>query len=144
MPCRDKKGFSLMELLVVLVLLGFMAGITGPSMGRFLNTLEFKKETSKILAAFRFARLKAVAEGRIVELSLSEDAKNIELAGAVNESRSFDLADEAYLKLSPEKVIFYPEGQVTPGSIVFTKGEKKRTFILDPLTGLTVEEIPEE
>ncbi len=140
MRCCKVKGFSLMELLVVLIILGFMAGITGPSMGRFLNTLEYKEQTGKILAAFRFARLKAVSAGKIVELRLSEDAKKVELSGAVKESRDFNLEDDDSLELTPEIVIFYPEGQVTPGSIVFNKGEKQRTFLLDPLTGLTVEE----
>jgi Tfp pilus assembly protein FimT len=133
-----------MELLVVLVLLGFMAGITAPSMGRFLNTLEYKKQTGKMLAAFRFARLKAIAEGKIVEATLSEDAKMVELSGAVEESRSFNLDDDDSLELAPEKIVFYPEGYVTPGFFIFAKGEKRRTFFFDPLTGLVIEEAPEE
>lgn len=133
-----------MELLVVLVLLGFMAGIVGPSMGRFLNSLESKKQTSKILAAFRYARLKAISTGKSVEVTLSEDNQKVLLSGAVKESRSFGLDDDDSLELKPEKVIFYPEGQVTPGTIVFNKGERKSTFILDPLTGLTIPEVSEE
>lgn len=133
-----------MELLVVLVILGFMAGITAPSMGRFLNSLEFKKQTSKILAAFRYARLKAVAEGKSVEAVLSEDTKKIILSGAAQETRDFKLEEEDYLELKPDRVIFYPEGQVTPGSIIFHKGEKETKFIFDPLTGLTIPEVSEE
>jgi prepilin-type N-terminal cleavage/methylation domain-containing protein len=134
---HSKKGFSLMELLVVLVILGFMAGITAPSIGRFLDGLESKRQVGKILAAFRYARLMAVSEGKPVEVSLGEDQQILQLAGAVKETRKFDLGEDDSLELDPALIFFYPEGHVTPGTIVFNKGEKKRSFTFDPLTGLT-------
>ncbi len=134
----SQKGFSLMELLVVLILLGFMAGITGPSIGRFLDGLESKKQTAKILAAFRYARLMSVSKGKPVEVSLGEDEKILQLSGAIKETRNFDLEFDDSLELNPALITFYPEGHVTPGTIVFNKGEKKRSFSFDPLTGLTL------
>lgn len=135
-----QKGFSLLELLVVLVLLGFMAAITGPSLGRFLNSMETKKQTDKVLAAFRYARLKSVATGKPIEVRLSDDGKVVLLSGAVNEQRDFDLEFDDFLELEPAQITFYPEGQVTPGNIVVNKGDKIFRFSLDPLTGLTVPE----
>jgi len=133
------NGFSLMELLVVLILLGFMAGVTAPSIGRFLDGIKIKKQTSKVMAAFRYGRLKSITSGKAVRISLSEDEEATLLySGGVVGSRSFDLGGDDLLELDPPEIIFYPEGQVSPGTIVLTIGERQSTFILDPLTGLTL------
>ena len=85
-----------------------------------------------------------ITEFNITEASnctLTDDGICGDLPGM---SWDFDLDDDDSLELNPEKIIFYPEGYVTPGTIVFNKGDKQRTFILDPLTGLTIPVVSED
>jgi len=132
------NGFSLMELLVVLILLGFMAGVTAPSIGRFLDGIKIKKQTSKVMAAFRYGRIKSITTGKAVKVSLSDEEPTLIYSGGVVGRRPFDLGSDDLLELDPPEITFYPEGQVSPATIVLTIGERERTFILDPLTGLAL------
>lgn len=131
-------GFSLMELLVVLLLVGIMAGVGGPAVGRFLDSLAFREQTDRVLAAVRYARLQAVAEGRLLVMAVAEggDSQALALSGAVEETRELDLGPEAELSLEPEQLLFSPEGYATPGRIVLVRGERRVAIDIDALTGL--------
>ncbi len=134
---RADRGFTLLELLVVLVLLGIMATVAVPAMGRFLDSLAFKKQTAKVMAAVRYARLRAVTSGREVRLRLGEDELSLDLSGGVEEHRALDLEDrDAALQLEPEVIIFSPQGFATPGAITLRVGERTETVEVDPMSGL--------
>ena len=138
------KGFSLLELLVVLVLLGMLAAVAAPSTGRFLDTLDFRKQTGKVMAVLRYARLMAITEGKLLRMTISEDENGLQLEGAVRETRSFDLADDDLLEMDPEEIIFYPEGYATPGVLSVTISERFQKIIIDPLTGLPLLDFSDE
>jgi len=131
-------GFSLMELLVVLVLLGFMAGITAPSMGHFLDGIKLKKQIAKVMADFRYGRIQAIATGKAVTVNMADDESGLRYRGGVSGSRSLDLGEDGSLRLDPLEITFYPEGQATPATVTLTIGERERTFIVDPLTAMTM------
>jgi prepilin-type N-terminal cleavage/methylation domain-containing protein len=135
---RQQPGFSLLELLVVLILLGIMAGIAGPATGRFLSSLDFKKQTAEFMKVIRYARLMAVTEGKSVTMTTAEGSKALVLSGGVEENRDLGLADNDTLELEPEEIIFFPEGYATPGTLVFTRHEKMQKIIIDPMTALPI------
>ena len=139
--CRIKKkqqGFSLIELLVVLVLLGIMAGVTGPAVGRFMTGLDFKKQTAEVMAIMRYARLMAVTEGKALTVTATEGSNSLTMSGAVQENRALGLAESDTLELDPEEIIFFPEGYATPATLTFTKEERSQKIIIDPMTGLPI------
>jgi general secretion pathway protein H len=136
---KRSRGFSLLELMAVLVVLGFLAGLSAPAIGRYMDNLEFRKQVGEITAVLRYARLTAVAKGRKVELSLAdEEGPALRLAGAVKELRLAGLDENSQLALEPAKIIFYPEGLATPGVLTFTRGKRRQTISVDPLTGLPI------
>ena len=132
------RGFSLIELLVVLVLIGIMAGVAAPAVGRFVDTLEFREQVAEVMAIVRYARLKAITEGKLLVITADTDASShsLTLSGAVYEVRDLELAEDATLEIEPLELVFSPEGYATPGSLKLTSGERSETITIDPLTAL--------
>jgi len=133
-----KRGFSLIELIMVLVLLGIMAGLVAPATGRFLDKLNFRKQTAALVAATRYARLTAVGKGRPVEMRFDAQAKSLSFSGAVEEKKEVELSEGAEFDLRPETLVFYPDGLATPGRMVSRNGHRSQEFLIDPLTGMPV------
>jgi type IV fimbrial biogenesis protein FimT len=130
-------GFSIVELLIVLLLLSFIASIAAPALGKFLDQLEFKEESGKLLQSMRYARLLSITSGRDILVSLSEDDYNIlELKGAEVEQKRFNLTDSDSIILDPEEFRFTPEGHVNPGKVTINYKGRFKEFNLDPLTAL--------
>lgn len=125
--------------MVVLLMLGFLAGLSTPAISRYMENLEFRKQVGEILSVLRYARMTAVAKGQPVDLSLdSKDGPALRLAGAVQGLRPAGLGEDSQLTMRPAEIVFYPEGWATPGLLTFTRGKRQRKILIDPLTGLAI------
>ena len=137
---KRQKGFSLFELLTVLLILGIMAGVSAPAVGRFLNNLAFRREVSELKANLRYVRLKAISLGKDIYLSQGDESRIIRLRGGIEEEKILDIDEETGIVMDPEEIVFSPQGYVTPATLTISREERSRTIIMDPLTGLPVEE----
>ena len=134
-------GFSLIELLVVMVIVGIMAGTAAPTVGRIYDNLKFRQQIRKFSAVLRYAKLVAVTRGEQVSLKLDEgDECVFQLTGPVEESRDCSLGEEEVLTMAPGEIFFYPEGTATPAVLTFEKGERVKRIRLDLLTARPVVE----
>jgi type II secretion system protein H len=131
-------GFSLFELLTVLVMLGIMAGIAAPSVGNFLAGLDFRKQVEDIMAHMRAIRLQAVTSGQQIKMSLEDHNLLLDRGQEEQEVQELDLNPESELTLEPPVVIFTPQSTVTPATISLSSDGRNRTISLDPLTALPV------
>lgn len=136
--CRQ-EGFSLFELLIVLVMLGILAGITAPAMGRFLDQLAFRKETGEVLAQLRAARLLAITKGTAVTLTAA-DGPTLRRALDGNEPQLIATPKTLRVHFTPAVITFFPEGFAAPAAIVLGRGSRAARFTIDPLSGLPVRE----
>ncbi|MFH1021461.1 MAG: prepilin-type N-terminal cleavage/methylation domain-containing protein [Pseudomonadota bacterium] len=133
-----RRGFTLLELIMVLALLGIMAGVAAPATGRFLDRLSFRRQTAALLAGTRYARLMAVGKGRPVEMRFDNSAHLLSFSGAVEEKKEIELSGGVVFELRPETLVFYPDGLATPGRLVSRSGHRSQEFLIDPLTGIPV------
>ncbi|HIJ78341.1 MAG: prepilin-type N-terminal cleavage/methylation domain-containing protein [Desulfobulbaceae bacterium] len=134
---RD-HGFSLFELLIVLVLLAMIAGVAAPATGRIMDNLSFRRQNQNLLAVLNYARLTAISKGRPVKMTLGAQPGTILLSGAIDEKRSLELADTATIVLEPDYLVFSPAGQATPTQLVSMLGPRSQSYRLDSLSGRPV------
>jgi prepilin-type N-terminal cleavage/methylation domain-containing protein len=136
-PVDSTAGFSLLELLTVLVILGIFAAVSTPAIGRLLNTITIRNKTQNIVATLRYARLMSISTGQKVHFVLDTSDGNVfQISGGVEERRTIELNEEDRLSMEPPKITFYPESQVSAAVLRVVIGNQHREITLDPLTAL--------
>lgn len=134
-----RHGFSLIELLLVLILLGAIAGVAAPATGRLLDQLAFRKETGALLAQLRAARLLATGKGSAITVGINGDS-GLWQAQGTDDPQPLTSHDKLTVRFDPATITFYPEGFATPAVITVSRGKKAARFTIDPLTGMPVRE----
>ncbi len=97
---RSKQGFSLLELLVVLILVALAAGIVMPSFSRGLKGLELETAGRDLITRMRHARSQAIAKQKVFRIILiQEEGEDV--------PDSYIFADEFEQEI---RKVFLPEG----------------------------------
>lgn len=92
-------GFTLLELLVVLVLVGALSAVAFPSIGRGMATLKVKTSSREIAATLRLARSLAIKEQKVYWVGFNQDKNEIELASDdLQFQKSFTLPEGVSIK----------------------------------------------
>ena len=55
-------GFTLVELMVVVVIIGILSGVSAPTFAGYMKTVKLKSAARDLVTSMRYARLKAVSE----------------------------------------------------------------------------------
>ena len=123
------KGFTLIELTVVLVIAGLLFAVSIPNLSAMSESLAYRSSVREVLSAAQSARREATRSGRAVDLLI--DTKSRELAVRPAGSDDFgdrralggltDLAVTTAAEVSPSSSVagirFYPFGGSTGGDI---------------------------
>lgn len=140
---HTSQGFSLIELLIVLVLIGLGLSLIGPRIGQSLDASRLKASVHAISAAARQARRLATGEQREVTLTIDVDRRTyhvddhrhkqitpssakISMTAARSERTSDDVA----------AIRFFADGSATGGEVRLSAGRQSYAIEIDWLTGL--------
>jgi general secretion pathway protein H len=136
---REKKttnsGFTLIELVVVLAIIGVSLAIAVPLLARHLTGASLNAATSEIRAMLRNARSTAIVEDRPVVFHGDPgggywlDRRHFTLP-MMNGTQPLRVAIEG-----GAQILFYPSGGSSGGRIVVTSGGGQREIAVDALTG---------
>ncbi len=159
-PVILEAGFTLVELLVVLVLIAILMSVTFPSIGRGLSAVKLKTTSREIAATMRFARWKAIREQQLYWIRIDSEKNEIELASqdlkykkVITMPAGISIIRASLLKEqeTPEKqksstYFFMPNGLSDSFQVVISteRGLQVKVF-QDVLTGSPrIEQIPSE
>jgi general secretion pathway protein H len=136
-------GFTLLEMLVVLLLLAIAYALTPPMFSSGLSTTELKSAARQLAAGLRKTRSHAIVTRREATLSVDVDAHRFQLTG---DKKSYPLPARAEVTVFTAKsetnaeqsaaIRFFPDGSSTGGRITLAAGERKFLVDVDWLTGL--------
>lgn len=86
---RGRKGFTLLELILVMLIAAVAMTIAMPSLGRFSSGRNLRDQAERILALAAYARDQAMAEGRPYRLEIDTGEGTFRLTAA-GEDGTFD------------------------------------------------------
>ncbi|HEX2931863.1 MAG TPA: prepilin-type N-terminal cleavage/methylation domain-containing protein [Candidatus Binatia bacterium] len=138
---KDSQGFSLLELVVVLFLLGISIAIVAPNIDKGLSDREVRVSALGIAAVARDLRNRALFDGMPQELLLNLP-QNSYLAGQSKEVhlpsdvKILSIDGGETVDRDSKRFYFFPNGSSLGGAIVLG-GEKSASYLirLEPLTG---------
>ena len=144
------RGFSLFELLVVLVLMSLALAVVLPSFSRGLKGLELEATGRNLITRMKQARARAITEQRVFRILVSKEENSSE-GESVN---YYTFTDEFEVEIKrfvfpggissqvedgkfPVKVSFYPNGRSSGASfLIENEQERQLGIFVDPITGL--------
>ena len=73
------KGFSLIEIVIVLVLIALSIALVTPSLSRFSKRIELKTSAQKVSGILRFFRSESVQKGRVFQVLFDPDSNVVKV-----------------------------------------------------------------
>jgi prepilin-type N-terminal cleavage/methylation domain-containing protein len=138
-----RRGFTLLEIALVLAVTGLLFGIALPRLTALWNSLAVSQAAEEIVAAHRRARVLAILRSRPVVLSVSWDTLTIREAGASADAwgGSGPAAAGVSLPGPLRRITFSPVGLamgVSNASFPLARGSATRTVIVSRLGRIRV------
>lgn len=138
---EGEKGFSLLELLIVLSLLGSVSAIVLPAIGRGLAKLEVRRSALELAAAARELRGRAAYQGKLQALILNPKGNSYEVPrGRVDLPPDVSisvLAGGEPLAEGMRRFHFFPNGRMVGGEIGIWGRDGSPSYVVrfDPVSG---------
>ncbi len=137
-----RQGFSLLELLLVLIILSLLMGLAAPLLTHALDGARLKRAQREIIAALRFSRTRAINTQRMLTFSIhtgsglmrtGDDRRRLSLPD--NATLSIQVPPSEQLSAHEHAVRFYPDGSATDMTLLFQRGGQVSRIEVDALTG---------
>ncbi len=130
------RGFTLLELLIIIFVAGISLSIVLLSAGRIRENTIFKGEVRTLHATLRYAREISLMERTNVTFDLDGEGKN-KYWLAKNDHKEHEHVVPAGFSITGKAIAFFPKGN-SSGGIIDLKDDKGRgyRFEVDPVLGI--------
>jgi prepilin-type N-terminal cleavage/methylation domain-containing protein len=151
-----RRGITLVELVVVIALLGLLAGISFPTVSSGLDALRLSAASDSLVSFFNAALNRAERRQQVVEITISKPDRTLSLRSVEpGLARSLELPSgvtiRAVLPPLPQEddqplrhILIYPGGALPRVGIeIATPKGGRRIVRVDPITGVPQIERPD-
>lgn len=134
---RPAAGFTLVEIMIVLVIVAVAAAVVVPNLGTAFGFSQLRGETRAVVSGLREARAQAVIAGQHVDFQLQ--GAEWRVGGA---SRKITSSVSVSLDVPPAGtspagsfIRFFPDGRSTGGRVYLKRKDRVQTIQVDWITG---------
>ena len=143
------SGFTLLELMIVVLLLTVMLGFSVPNFRNMLPKDDLKACVRKLVSATRQVRQASISQGRVYNIHFDMHGSRFWITHSamskseaeISEQRSFDLGTGIYIedirfpierntKTNHSILRFFPQGYADQAMVVLKDGNQQRSYIL--------------
>jgi prepilin-type N-terminal cleavage/methylation domain-containing protein len=152
----DRRAFTLIELILVLGLLGTIAGIVVPRFSSFLKGQDLGQEGRRFIALTQYAQSQAISTGLAQTVWVDESEKTYGIREAyaysaqTNSGKVYNLGNQLEFEIDPYAaqafgefaIRFLPDGMIEEGSltnVIIERPEFERIAITLATNGLDYE-----
>ena len=136
---RNSRGFTLLELLVVLAILALMVGLVMPVLGHSIRHAALQGASAEIRAAVRNAGMAAVTEGRITIFRGDPAGGGYWIDRQYHRLAAADAASPLRVAVAGAgRVSFFPWGGSSGGRIRIEGPQARREIAVDAVTGRAI------
>jgi general secretion pathway protein H len=135
------RGFTLLEMLAVLLLIALAAGAISVSVSKGLSSARVRAASAELAAALRATRAQAIVKGEDQTFDLDIRTASYRAAGGheVKLPRGMRLSITSAREDQPDghtgRIRFFPDGSSTGGHIVLQRGARRWQVNVAWLTG---------
>jgi prepilin-type N-terminal cleavage/methylation domain-containing protein len=145
---KNSSGVTLIEMLIVVALIGLLAGVTFPAASSGIDSLRLTSATSSVVGLFNEALIRAERRQQVVELTISRTERALWLRSSEpGFQKRVDLpTGVSILSILPEalqgedgsrRFLLFPGGAVPGLEIAMANARNARRVVrLDPITGV--------
>lgn len=135
------RGFTLLEVLVVVALMAVIASLAAPLLVRAVSGMEAQVSARQVAATLRKSRSQAIIENRDMAVTVGVDDRSIRIGGDAVEKLPDNVRVRIYSARSEQEdentagIRFFPDGSSTGGEIVLQDGKSVYHVRVEWLTG---------
>ncbi|QHF45798.1 general secretion pathway protein GspH [Pseudomonas sp. S35] len=131
-----QRGFTLLEMLVVIVLISIAAGLVGFGLQQGLRAAKERQAVGQIVEALRSTRARAIVSGTTE--STVFDLRNLSVQAPGRPKKHWPAELQVTLHTAEQAgsaVDFYPDGSSTGGNLLLANGSRRWRIDIGWLTG---------
>jgi general secretion pathway protein H len=118
---RRVRGFTMLEMLVAITIVGLLLAVTVPASARFYESIQYRQAVRDVITALASARYRAINSGRAQDVTVDPRGNRLGSNGKVtNIPEGLQLAVHSASELNRDSlgvIRFYPEGGSSGGGI---------------------------
>ncbi|PQZ87601.1 MULTISPECIES: type II secretion system protein [Pseudomonas] len=131
-----QRGFTLLEMLVVIVLISIAAGLVGFGLQQGLKAAKQRQAVGDIVAALRSTRARAIVSGQTASTVFDLQALSFQAPGRPAKHWPADLQVTLHTaEQAGSAVEFYADGSSTGGNLLLADGTRRWRIDIGWLTG---------
>jgi general secretion pathway protein H len=141
MPERAQRGFTLLEMMVVILLIGIAAAAVSVSVTQGLTSARATAASGELAGALRATRAQAIVQGKDQVFELDTRERTYHGAGqrTVTLPKGMQLSITSAKEDQPNahtgRIRFFPDGSSTGGHITLRRGNRRWQVNVEWLTG---------
>ena len=141
-----QRGFTLIELIAVLVLIGIAISVVSLSFTKSLDNAKVQAASRDLVAALRYTRGQAIVKGQQTALDIDLEKNTYQAPGKPlmalphNMHMTLLTADSEQTGATSGRIRFFPDGASTGGHVSVFMGRREWRINVSWLTGQVVRE----